>query len=312
MREMVGKGILMLNEDVLKEFIFDCQLRKLSKRTISSYRNANLRLLKFVSEQYGISELEDMNHQVIRGYVQYQTEQELSETYINRNIVCYKCFFKYCVDEGYLRQNPMDKVKKQKEPVVKIETFNDEEVARMLRVFKGSRFLNMRNQFIIVLLFDTGMRNSELCDLKVFDVRDTYIHIVGKGKKTRYVPITPVINKQLIRYMRVRNEYIKDKPAYQTEYLLLSQKGKRLTPEAMEHVLKKAGEAAKVRPHIRVSPHTCRHYYAQSQLRNGCDLYTVSKLLGHSNIETTKRYLQSMHESDLMDMAVKTSPLSRL
>lgn len=112
--------------------------------------------------------------------------------------------------------------------------------------------------------------------------------------------------------MRVRNEYIKDKVRYQTEYLLLSQKGRRLTPEALEYIMKKAGEAAKIKSGVRVSPHTCRHFYAQSQLKNGCDLYTVSKLLGHSKVETTKRYLQSMHDSDLMDIAVKTSPLSKL
>ncbi len=302
----------MLNEDALKEFIFDCQLRKLSKRTIQGYRNANLRMLKFISEQYEIIELEDTNHIAIRSYVQYQTEQGLSESYINRNIVCYKCFFKYCVDEGYITRNPIDKVKKQKEGIVKIETFNNEEVKRLLRTFKGSRFLDIRNQLIIAFFFDTGIRNSELCNLLLTDIRDTYIQIVGKGNKTRYVPITPIMNKLLIRYLRVRKGYLKDKIAYQTEYLLFSQKGKRLTPEAMEHILKRAGEEAGIRAHIRVSPHTCRHFYAQSQLKNGCDLYTVSKLLGHSSIETTKRYLQSINDEDLLDIAVKTSPLMRL
>lgn len=216
------------------------------------------------------------------------------------------------MEEGYINRNPMDKIKKQKEAVRLIETFTNDEVARLLKVFRGANFLDIRNHFILVLLFDTGIRNSELCDLKVSDVRETYIRIIGKGNKERHVPITPSINKDLVRYMRVRNEYIKDKVRYQTEYLLLSQKGRRLTPEALEYIMKKAGEAAKIKSGVRVSPHTCRHFYAQSQLKNGCDLYTVSKLLGHSKVETTKRYLQSMHDSDLMDIAVKTSPLSKL
>ena len=193
-----------------------------------------------------------------------------------------------------------------------IETFNDDEVKRLIGVFKGPRFLDVRNQLLMVMFFDTGMRNSEMCDLKIEDLRDTYIRVMGKGKKMRYLPITPFINKYLIRYLRVRESYIKDKLCYQTEYLFLSQKGKRLTPEAMEHILKKAGEKAIVRSHIRVSPHTCRHFYAQSQLKNGCDLYTVSKLLGHSKVDTTKRYLQSMQDEDLMEIASKTSPLMRL
>lgn len=302
----------MRNEDVLKEFVFDCQMRKLSKRTITGYRNANLRMMKYIREEFGITELEDTHYQAITEYIKFQTDQKLSEAYINRNIVYYRCFFKYCLEEGYITKNPIDKIKKQKEPIKLIETFNDDEVRRMLHAFKGSRFLDIRNQLILTFFFDSGIRNSELCDLLITDIRDTYVQIIGKGKKTRYVPITPTINKCLIRYMRVRNEYIKDKIAYQTEYLLLSQKGKRLTPEAMEHILKRAGEIAGVREHIRVSPHTCRHYYAQSQLKNGCDLYALSKLLGHSKVDTTKRYLLSLQDNELMEMAMKTSPLMRL
>ena len=78
----------MLNEDVLQEFIFECQMRKLSDRTIKSYKNANLRMLKFLWEQYQIRELEQMHHLSIKAYIKYQIDQGLSETYINRNIIC--------------------------------------------------------------------------------------------------------------------------------------------------------------------------------------------------------------------------------
>ena len=135
----------MLNEDALKEFIFDCQLRKLSKRTVSSYKNANLRMMKFIKEEYGIDELEDTHHQAIKGYIQYLINQGLSEVYINRNIVCYKCYFRYCMEEGYINRNPMDKIKKQKEAVRLIETFTNDEVARLLKVFRGANFLDIRN-----------------------------------------------------------------------------------------------------------------------------------------------------------------------
>ena len=302
----------MLNEDVLKEFLFECEVRKLSKRTVQSYRNANLRMMKYLEKEFNITELEQTHHLAIRAYIKYQTSQGLAETYINRNIIAYRCYFKYCVQEGYITNNPMEKVSKQKEPIVMIETFNNDEVKRLINVFKGPRFLDVRNQLLMVMFFDTGMRNSEMCDLKLEDLRDTYIHVLGKGKMVRYLPITPFMNKFLIRYLRVREAYIKNKFAYQTEYLFLSQKGKRLTPEAMEYILKQAAERTTIRSHIRVSPHTCRHFYAQSQLKNGCDLYTVSKLLGHSKVDTTKRYLQSMQDEDLMELAVKTSPLMRL
>ena len=165
---------------------------------------------------------------------------------------------------------------------------------------------------MMVLLFDTGIRNAELCGLKVSDVRESYINIIGKGKKQRHVPITPIMNKVLIQYMRVRDEYIKDKFAYETEYLLLSQKGRKLTVETVERIVLEAGLNVGVRAGVRISPHTCRHYYAQTQLCNGCDLYSLSKLLGHSNINITKTYLQSMNEDNFLELAIKTSPLGNL
>ena len=103
-----------------------------------------------------------------------------------------------------------------------------------------------------------------------------------------------------------------DKYMYQTEYLFLSQKGKRLTPETVERIVKECGKECQVREKLRCSPHTCRHYYAQTQLKNGCDLFTVSKLLGHGNINITKRYLNSMEVDDILQIAQKTTPLRSL
>lgn len=302
----------MFNEDVLKEFIFDCKMRKLSDRTIKSYRNNNLAMMKFIVNEYGIVELKETNHVAIKGYIEYLINKKLSETYINGLMKCFRSYFSYCVKEQYILKNPMDKISRQKEPLNMINTFNNDEVKQMLKYYNGSRFLDVRNQFIMVLLLDTGIRNAELCHLKVGDIRDTYINIFGKGKKVRHVPITAIINKQLVKYIRVRESYIKDKVNYDTDYLLLSQKGKRLTIEAIERVVLTCGKSSNIRKDIRISPHTCRHYYAQAQLKNGCDLFTVSRLLGHSSINITKRYLQSMQDEEVLRMGAKTSPLMNL
>ena len=85
-----------------------------------------------------------------------------------------------------------------------------------------------------------------------------------------------------------------------------------MTKEAMEHVFKQASAQADIRSEIRCSPHTARHYFAQTHLRNGLDVYSVSRLLGHENINITKRYLQSMQDSSIVEMAVKTSPLRNI
>lgn len=268
-------------------------MRKLSERTIKGYKNNNLAMLKFISSEYNLTELEDTNYIAIKGYIEFLTKKGLKETYINGLIKCFKAYYTYCIREGYIVRNPMDKVYRQKEVMPIINTFTNEEVSRMIRYYNGSKFLDIRNQLIIVILFDTGIRNFELCNLKISDLRDNYINILGKGKKVRHFPITAIINKTIIKYLRVRECYIKDKINYDTDYLLLSQKGKKLTVETIEKIVLQCGIFSNVRSEIRISPHTCRHYYAQTQLKNGCDLFTASRLLGHGNINFTKRYLQS-------------------
>lgn len=203
----------------------------------------------------------------------------------------------------------MNKIRFQKETITIIKTFNDEEVRKMVTFYSGRRFLDLRNKLIMTVLLDSGIRNNELCDIQINDLCENSIRIHGKGKKIRYVPLTPSINKALIKYLRARENYILDKYNYQDEYLFLSQKGKRLTIETIERLVRECGKACGVRKEIRCSPHTCRHYYAQTQLKNGCDLFTVSRLLGHSNINITKRYLNSIDTDDLLEMAQKTSPL---
>lgn len=302
----------MILQDVLKEFLFDCRLRKLSDRTLKGYRNNNLALFRYLKSEYQVTMLEDVLYQMIQSYIELLMNKGLKETYINGLIKCFRAFFSYCVDETYIPKNPMYKVKFQKQPITLIHTFSDREVGDMVTYYSGSRYLDVRNKLIMILLFDTGIRNSELCGLKMSDIQGTHINIIGKGNKQRFVPITPMINKYLIKYLRVREQYIKDKFRYETEYLLLSQKGRKLTIETIERLVLDAGTGVGVHNGVRISPHTCRHFYAQAQLRNGCDLYTLSKLLGHSNINITKIYLQSMDDENFLNMAIRTSPLENL
>ena len=249
----------MLLEDVLKEFLFDCKLRRLSERTLKGYRNNNLAFFRYIKNEFDITTLEEINHTVIQDYIQFLSEKKLKESYINGIIKCFRALFRYCFDEEYIKKNPMDKIKFQKQPITLINTFLDDEVVEMVSFYNGCRFLDVRNKLIMVLLFDTGIRNSELCGLKMTDIQETHINILGKGKKQRYVPITPTINKYLIKYLRVREMYIKDKSKYETEYLLLSQKGRKLTIETIERLVLEAGLNAGVRAEVRISPHTCRH-----------------------------------------------------
>lgn len=303
----------MLLEDTLKEFLLECELRQYSQRTIRHERNSLQKMIYFIGETYGVTQLEKVKHIHLKGYVKYLTDLGRKETYVNGLIKSFRAFFKYCTEEEYIEVNPALKLSFQKEPEILITTFTDKEVEAMVNYYKGRRFLDIRNKLIMVILFDTGIRCSELCELKVTDVRANVINIQeGKGKKQRFVPLTPAINKWMMKYQLARQSYIMDKIGYAEEYLFLSQKGKPLTKATIERIVGACKKPCGVREEIRCSPHTCRHYYAQKQLRNGCDMYTVSRLLGHKTVTITKRYLQSITDEDIVDLGTKTSPLMNM
>lgn len=311
LRATVKGWFFMLAKECLEEFKVECDLRRLSPRTTKGYYNSTLQFLIFLEKHDHITELEIIRPPHIRKYIQYLIEKKLSPSYINNILKSLRAYFRYATAEAYIAKSPTDKVSWQKEGKVLIQTFTDEEVQSLMGVFNFSSFLTARNKLILAIAFDTGARNTEICDILEDDIRDNVILIHGKGNKQRQVPLTSYLKKVLIRYNRIKAQYFDDK-YIPYKNLLLSRTGRPLTKEAMEHIFKQAGQAAHIRSEIRCSPHTARHYYAQTNLRNGLDLYSVSRLLGHENINITKRYLQSLQDASIVDMALETSPLRNL
>lgn len=300
----------MLIDDGVKEYIYEIQIRNYTSRTIKGYKNNILRFSQYVKNECNTTELEEVTPAHIKKYLNSLKEKGRSPVYINTILKNLRSFFQYCFEEGYC-MNIARKVIWMKEKKTVISTFTDIEVKKMLEYWKFSSYLHARNRCIMAVLFDTGIRNFELCELSKLDVRETIIHIMGKGRKERVVPISPYLKKIMIKYERVRDAYLSDDILHYNNYFL-SSRNKPLTTEAIERVVKLAGEGAKVRKDIRCSPHTCRHYFAQAQLRNGLDIYSLSRLLGHENISITKRYLQGLKDSEVLELGVKTSPLMNL
>ena len=301
----------MLARECLSEFRLECDLRRLSPRTIKGYYNNCALCLNFLEERYGIVDMDEIRAPHLKAYFQYQIEKGLSASYANGVLKSIRAFFKYAAEEGHVRDNMATRVRWQKEGIVLINTFTDEEVKRMLSAFHEKTYLSLRNKLILAVAFDTGARNLEICDMCSSDIRGNIILIHGKGNKERHVPLTPYVKKLMLKYERMKAHYFYDHKLHYENYFL-SRTGKPLTREALEHIFKQANERAKIRSSVRCSPHTARHYYAQTNLRNGLDIYSLSRLLGHQNINITKRYLQSLQDENIVDMAVKSSPLSNL
>lgn len=287
------------------------QIKNFSKRTIKTATNSTKAFFVYLDKEFNVNKLDEITHLHIKKYISYMQGLERTESYINSILKYLRMFFRYCMQEEYITEgkNPTTKVKWVKEPKVIIETFTDTEARKMLKQWDFNKFYNARNKAIIATFFETGIRNLELCNLNITDVRDRVILVRGKGNKERYVPISPMLKKILIKYERIRQGYIKNKFIEDDAYFL-SRNGKRLTAETTERVVKITGENARIRKEIRCSPHTIRHYFAQFMLSKAkLDLYTVSRLLGHETLTITKRYLQSINDKEIVNMSSNSSPL---
>ena len=301
----------MFARDCLEEFKVECDLRRLSPRTTKGYYNNTALFLNYLEKHIGLTDLEAIKTPHIKKYMQYLIGKGLSPSYINGILKSLRAYFKYALSEGYLAVNPAVKINWQREGKVIIETFTDEEVKSLLDAFDLSSYLSTRNKLILAVAFDTGARNTEICNILEEDIRDNVILIHGKGNKERHVPLTPYLKKLLLKYNRIKSLFFADQ-YISDSHLLLSRTGRPLTKEALEHIFRQAASRSEVRKEIRCSPHTARHYYAQANLRNGLDVYSLSRLLGHENINITKRYLQSLQDSSIVEMAVNTSPLRNI
>ena len=300
----------MLLTDAAKEFEFNCQCRKLSDKTIRNYGKLIGYLLDYLKEQHKVLCLEDVRPMYIKAYLMMLQERGAKPQYINDQLKAFKVLFRYLYEEGYTDSILTERIKNVKQPKTIIKTFTEQEVKKMTEYYSGHTFMEVRNRLMLMTFFDTGIRVSELIDLKLSQVKDEYILIHGKGYKERVVPKSPLLNKWMFKYLSTRENFF----AYRRvpENVFLSRNGRPMTTEAIHRVIKIAGKAVGVSRDIRVSPHTCRHTFAQMQLKNGLDLYSLSRLMGHSNISITQRYLEGLRDFEVLNACKATGILMNL
>ncbi len=295
---------------VYSEFLFDCEVKNFSSKTMKGYKNNLQRFFNYLDAKYGVQDIEEVTAKQIKDFFKELWMNGRKVTYTNGLLKTYRAFFKYALQEEYIRANPCVKVPWGKEDITLIKTFSDAEVKRMLDVFNERDYMSIRNKAIIAMLVDTGIRNNELCELKSENVYNGCIKIFGKGSKERMVGISPYLQKCIIKYINVCNSYFIHQDV--DDAFFLSRSGRKLTVEAVERLVAKAGEIAEVDDSIRCSPHTLRHYFAQAQLRNNLDVYSLARLMGHNNIKITQRYLQSLQDKDVIERGIRCSPIMNL
>jgi len=301
----------MLLTTIKDEYVFNCQCRKLSNKTIKNYSRQIGYLLKWLEQEKQITEIKYVTTSLIKEFLMKKRAEGITVNYFNDLLKAFKVYFRYAYEENYTDKLLTDKIKNAKGEKVIIRTFSDKELKRLLNYYQGHSYLQIRNKIIVYLFVDTGIRLSELIELTEEQIKfDDYIIIKGKGNKERVVPKSPMLSKWLIKYMAVRKSFFQYKNT--PNNLLLSKNGKPMCTAMVDRIIKNAGAASDISKDIRVSAHTIRHTYAQYELKNGLDLYSLSRLLGHENVSITQTYLNGMRDKEVLQQAQKTSPLMNL
>ena len=269
---------------------------------------------EFMKDELGILEVEDVQPIHIKKFIQHRqhlgNEKPIT---INNNIATLKVFYNYLMDEEFIdeMENPLRRIKSLKEEKKVIVTFNDEEVKRIINDVKEETYSNIRDKLILIMLFDTGIRVSELCGIREQDISARHILIHGKGSKQRLVYISKTMRKYMRKFDEAKRKRFSHKYSDEIEeYYFLDQCAQQMHRSRINKILKEHCNNAGVREEIRCSPHDCRHYFAQKQLRNGIDVYSLSRLLGHFDTQMTAKYLRGLEQDSILEIGRLHSPLN--
>lgn len=253
--------------------------RAYSDNTVGAYMNDLNKYEEFLKKDILETDTEDLEK-----YLKYI--KNLESTTVAHKITSIKSYFNYNIKRGIVSVNPADKVSRPKLTKHLPEYLTEEEVGKLLDVEVKSPY-DYRNKTILELLYSSGIRISELVNIKTpnYDSEECLIRIMGKGSKERIVPLGDYAVNIMNDYMNNYRPLINKK---HTDYVFINNRGDKISRQFIFKVIKK--EALKKGIKKDISPHTLRHTFATHLLKNGADLRIIQELLGHENISTTQIY----------------------
>lgn len=291
----------------LSEFLKYIDLEKnYSNYTLINYKDDLSFYLDFLNKE-NIDVL-DSDYKVIRNYLSYMYNKKYSSKTISRHISSLRSFYKYMIKENYIVKNPMTLISNPKQESKLPHFLYYNELETILNIPDKSTPLGQRDSVILELLYSTGIRVSELVNIKLKDINlsTRKIRILGKGNKERIVLYGEYLKNLLDIYLNDgREKLVKNNQ----EYLVLNKNGSGLTTRGVRVIIDNILKKGEIDFHI--SPHVLRHTFATHMLDSGADLKSVQELLGHENLSTTQIYTHVSNER-LKKVYLSTHPRAKM
>lgn len=256
--------------------------KKYSNNTIVSYEND---LKKF--EHYSKKKINDISKQDIMNVLKKLQEENLSNSSINHFVTTLRTFYKFLIINNIVKENIMDFISSPKREKHLPRVLSENEIDKLLNIPLTDHY-SYRNKAILELMYATGLRVSELINLKVndIDLNMAILKTIGKGAKERIIPLGDYALNYLKIYINEYRSLLIKKDL--NDYLFLNNHGNKLTRQGLFKILNKLAREQDIKAEI--SPHTLRHSFATHLLNGGADLRSIQELLGHSDISTTQIY----------------------
>ncbi len=266
--------------------------KRYSPHTLKAYQKDLNVFTTYMEETYGVSRWEEINGEMIRSWIVSLMENGMLPRTVNRKISVLKAFFKYLLSEGKINNNPTTLITsiKQGKPLPAFveknqlnELFDSQDYSK--------DFITMRNNLVLSILYNTGIRLSELLSLTndSFDFDQHLLRVTGKRNKERVIPLAAPIENEIKEYIDKKNQVFPKGPVK----LIVTKKGQKAYPKMIYRIVHLALSGA---TSGKRSPHVLRHSFATHLLNNGAGLNAIKDLLGHSSLAATQVYTHTTIE----------------
>ena len=277
-------------QSLIKDFKNFLKFEKnLTENTIQSYVLDIKKLIDFIEDSYTNKKADNITNNDIKQFI-YTQSKIIGTRSQSRLISSIKKFFHFLEIEKLIEENPTDELEYPKIGLKIPETLTTIEIDSLINYFKNSKNNSLRNSTITEVLYSCGVRVSELINIKISDIffEDFLIKVNGKGNKERFVPMSKLSKIMIKDYISSERFNIIPKKGYQ-DFLFLNNRGQSLTRVMIYTILNIAKKGLGFKK--KISPHLLRHSFATHLIENGADISSIQKMLGHTNITTTERYL---------------------